>query len=96
MASYTSKISRPRGFECYQTLGVSPYADSKALASAFRRVALQIHPDKNNSSQEAKERFQEVNSFPDYLALDHFTETRLYAAEGNLRLSERFRLSERV
>ncbi|KAJ4417224.1 hypothetical protein N0V85_001930 [Neurospora sp. IMI 360204] len=47
------------GLRCYATLGVSPYADSKALVSAYRRLALQTHPDKNNNTVEANEKFKE-------------------------------------
>ncbi|KAK3334308.1 DnaJ-domain-containing protein [Neurospora tetraspora] len=50
---------QPPGLRCYATLNVSPYADSKALVSAYRRLALQTHPDKNNNTVEANEKFKE-------------------------------------
>ena len=45
----------------YQVLGVSRDADEAALKSAYRKLAHQYHPDKNQGSKEAEERFKEAS-----------------------------------
>jgi hypothetical protein len=45
----------------YSVLGVSREATPKQVKSAYRRLALQYHPDKN-ASCEAEERFKEVSN----------------------------------
>ena len=44
----------------YETLGVSRDADEKALKSAFRKKAMQYHPDRNPGDAEAEVKFKEV------------------------------------
>jgi molecular chaperone DnaJ len=45
----------------YEVLGVTRDADEKALKSAFRKLAMQLHPDKNPGDSTAEARFKEVN-----------------------------------
>ncbi|QDZ02155.1 molecular chaperone DnaJ [Nitratireductor mangrovi] len=45
----------------YETLGVSKEADEKDLKAAFRKLAMQCHPDRNPGDGEAERRFKEVN-----------------------------------
>ncbi|KAK3494255.1 DnaJ-domain-containing protein [Neurospora hispaniola] len=63
-------IPEPKGLRCYATLGVSPHADSNALRSAFRRLAFQKHPDRNNNAVGATEEFQHLKEIWDYLSND--------------------------
>ena len=45
----------------YETLGVSSDADAKVLKSAFRKKAMDCHPDRNPGDAEAESRFKDLN-----------------------------------
>ena len=45
----------------YDILGVERGADDAALKSAFRKLAMEHHPDRNGGCEEAAGRFKEVN-----------------------------------
>lgn len=45
----------------YETLGVARDVDEKALKSAFRKLAMKYHPDRNAGDAEAEAKFKEVN-----------------------------------
>lgn len=44
----------------YEVLGVSRDVDAAALKSAYRKLAMQYHPDRNPDNQEAEAKFKEV------------------------------------
>jgi molecular chaperone DnaJ len=44
----------------YETLGVDRKADDAALKAAFRKMAMQFHPDRNPGNADAERRFKEV------------------------------------
>ncbi len=44
----------------YEVLGLGRDADDQALKSAYRKLALQHHPDRNPGNKEAEERFKEA------------------------------------
>lgn len=45
----------------YETLGVGKNADDKELKSAFRKLAMQYHPDRNPGDQACEQKFKEIN-----------------------------------
>lgn len=44
----------------YEILGVSRDADAETIKKAYRKLALQYHPDRNAGSKEAEEKFKEA------------------------------------
>lgn len=45
----------------YEVLGIDRGSDEKELKSAFRRLAMQYHPDRNNGDKEAEAKFKEAS-----------------------------------
>lgn len=45
----------------YEVLGVERGADAKALKAAYRKLAMQFHPDRNPGDTTAEEKFKEAN-----------------------------------
>ncbi|MFZ2103124.1 MAG: molecular chaperone DnaJ [Oricola sp.] len=45
----------------YETLGVDREADDKALKGAYRKLAMQFHPDRNPGDETAESKFKEIN-----------------------------------
>lgn len=52
----------------YSILGVSKGADEKAIKSAYRKLAKELHPDKNKDNPKAAERFSDVSKAYDLLS----------------------------
>ena len=52
----------------YSILGVSKGADEKAIKIAYRKLAKELHPDKNKDNPKASERFSEVTQAYDLLS----------------------------
>ncbi len=51
----------------YETLGVSRSAGEAELKRAYRRLAMQYHPDRNPGDNSAEQRFKEINEAYDVL-----------------------------
>src|SRR5512135_1882636 len=52
----------------YETLGVSRAASDAELKSAFRKAAMQCHPDRHPGDKQAEGRFKEVNEAYQHLS----------------------------
>jgi len=48
--------------DLYKTLGVSKNADQKEVKSAYRKLAKELHPDRNPGDEKIADRFKEVSS----------------------------------
>src|SRR5438067_9712962 len=51
----------------YNTLGVSRNASDADIKTAYRKLAMTYHPDRNNGSKDAEERFKEITEAYDVL-----------------------------
>lgn len=51
----------------YATLGVSSSAGQEEIKSAYRKLAIRYHPDKNAGNKEAEEKFKEISEAYDVL-----------------------------
>jgi molecular chaperone DnaJ len=51
----------------YEVLGVAKGSDEAALKSAYRKLAMQFHPDRNPGNAEAEQQFKEVSEAYDTL-----------------------------
>ena len=51
----------------YQTLGVARDASDDDIKKAYRKLAMQYHPDRNNGSAESEEKFKEITEAYDVL-----------------------------
>jgi molecular chaperone DnaJ len=68
----------------YEILGVSKDADSEEIKKAYRKLALQYHPDRNPGDQEAEERFKEAAEAYEVLRDDE--KRRIYDLYGHAGL----------
>jgi len=51
----------------YETLGVSKTASADELRQAFRKMAMQHHPDRNSGDKSAEQKFKDINEAYDVL-----------------------------
>jgi curved DNA-binding protein len=71
----------PRDY--YATLGVERKATADEIKKAFRKLALQYHPDRNPDDKAAEERFKEVNEAYAVLSdADKRKQYDMFGAEG--------------
>jgi molecular chaperone DnaJ len=57
--------------DLYNILGVSDNATREEIKKAFRKLAVQYHPDKRKGSKQAEERFKEINEAYQILSDDN-------------------------
>lgn len=55
----------------YESLGVNQDADAAALKSAYRKLAMKFHPDKNPGDEAAESKFKEINEAYEILKDDN-------------------------
>jgi molecular chaperone DnaJ len=67
----------------YQILGVSPDASIKAIKRAYRRLAVQYHPDKNPGDQAAHDQFQQISEA--YAVLSDLQQRAAYDRRQNFK-----------
>src|SRR5258705_4458295 len=51
----------------YNTLGVARGASDAEIKTAYRKLAMTYHPDRNNGSKDAEEKFKEITEAYDVL-----------------------------
>jgi molecular chaperone DnaJ len=56
--------------DLYEVLGVDRSADKAALKKAYRKLAMQYHPDRNPGDKEAEKKFKEISHAYDILKDD--------------------------
>src|SRR6059058_4856941 len=73
----------------YMVLGVPRGASDEDIKKAYRKLAMQYHPDRNNGAKEAEERFKEITEAYDVLrdpqkraAYDRYGEAGLRGGGG--------------
>src|SRR3954466_15234969 len=73
----------------YQTLGVGRGASDEDIKKAYRKLAMQYHPDRNNGSKDAEEQFKAITEAYDILrdpqkrvAYDRYGEAGLRGGAG--------------
>jgi len=72
----------------YRILGVSRNATQEEIKSAFRKLALKYHPDRNPGNKEAEAKFKEINEA--YEVLSDPEKRRIYDSYGEEGLRGRF------
>ncbi len=72
----------------YKILGVSRNASSEEIKKAYRKLAKELHPDRNPDNKEAEERFKDVSGAYDVLSDEK--KKKLYDEFGEVGLREGF------
>src|SRR5881398_1179264 len=73
----------------YSVLGVERQASDDEIKKAYRKLAMQYHPDRNNGAKDAEEKFKEITEAYDVLrdpqkraAFDRYGEAGLRGSGG--------------
>ncbi len=77
----------------YNVLGIKPGASADDIKGAYRKLAKEHHPDRHGGSDEAKKKFQEIQSAYDMLRNDKSKsqgEAHPYAGAGTVDLHAMF------
>ena len=74
--------------EYYQTLGVSKTATADEIKKAYRKLALQYHPDKNPDNAEAEAKFKKISEA--YAVLSDQKKRQEYDTYGSAGFQQRY------
>lgn len=72
----------------YEILGVEKNADEATIKKAYRKLAMQYHPDKNPDNKEAEEKFKEASEA--YEVLSDKDKRQIYDQYGHSGLENQF------
>lgn len=72
----------------YKILGVSKNASQEEIKKAYRKLALQYHPDKNKGNKSAEEKFKKINEA--YAVLSDKEKRQQYDQFGSTGFHQRF------
>ncbi|HNX38378.1 MAG TPA: molecular chaperone DnaJ [Candidatus Cloacimonadota bacterium] len=72
----------------YEVLGVDKAADESTIKKAYRKLAMQFHPDKNPDNKEAEEKFKEASEA--YEILSDKDKKQIYDQYGHAGLESQF------
>jgi len=72
----------------YEVLGVEKSADDATIKKAYRKLAMQFHPDKNPDNKEAEEKFKEASEA--YEVLSDKDKRQIYDQYGHSGLESQF------
>lgn len=72
----------------YEVLGVDKSADEGSIKKAYRKLAMQYHPDKNPDNKEAEEKFKEASEA--YEVLSDKDKRQLYDQYGHAGVENQF------
>lgn len=72
----------------YEVLGVEKSADESTIKKAYRKLALQYHPDKNPDDKAAEEKFKEASEA--YEVLSDASKRQIYDQYGHAGIDNQF------
>lgn len=72
----------------YETLGVAKTADEAEIKKAYRKLAMQYHPDRNQGDKAAEEKFKKINEA--YAVLSDKDKKRQYDTFGDSRFHQQY------
>lgn len=72
----------------YEVLGIDKTADEATIKKAYRKLAMQYHPDKNPDNKEAEEKFKEASEA--YEVLSDKEKRQLYDQYGHAGVENQF------
>jgi len=76
------------GKDYYATLGLAKGATTEQIKKAYRKLALQYHPDKNPGDKQAEERFKDISEA--YAVLSDPEKKQQYDQFGDAAFHQRF------